>query len=88
MPNSYTFSSLRNMIVVSIGFDKSDSDFIGTWRVCNRKGGNSSAHVQSFACLEGPVAENHKNESKTIGNSKFPVKEVVQSLFYDQLYCL
>ena len=61
---SSLFSSLSNKIVVSIGFDKSDSDFIGTWRVCNRRKGNSSVFVQSFACLEGPVAENYENEIK------------------------
>ena len=59
---SFTFSSLKNMIVVAAGLDKSYSDFIGTWRVCNRKRGNLSLYVQLFACLEGPVAECYENE--------------------------
>ena len=85
---SSTFSALQNMVVISIGFDKSDEDFIGTWRVCNRKGGNSSLFVQSFACLEGPVAENYENEKRTIGNDKFPIRKTVQDLVDDRLYCL
>jgi hypothetical protein len=85
---SYSFCSLRSVLVVAVGFDKSDSDFIGTWRVCNRRKGNSSVFVQSFACLEGPVAENYENEKKTIGNDKFPVKAIVSSLVNDEMYSL
>ena len=76
------------MLVVAVGFDKSDADFIGTWRVCNRRKGNSAQFVQSFACLEGPVAENYKNEIKTIGNPEFPVKKMMQHLADDSLYTL
>ena len=74
---SQSVSSLLNQLIVTVGFDKSDSDFIGTWRICNRYRGNSSLYVQSFACLEGPVAENYENEVKTIGNSNFPVKDTI-----------
>ena len=88
MADSFSFSSLKDMIVVSIGFDKSDTDFIGTWRVCNRRSGNSSVYVQSFACLEGPVAEHYENEVRTIGNPEFPIEKVVRSLINDQLYCV
>ena len=42
---SISFSSLTNVIVVAVGFDKSDSDFVGTWRACNRLKGNSSLCV-------------------------------------------
>ncbi len=86
--DSQDFSSLQNMIVVSIGFDKSDSDFIGTWRICNRKSGNSSLFVQCFACLEGPVSECYGNESRTIGNGNYPVKDIVQSTLQDLLFAL
>jgi len=79
---------LLNQLIVTVGFDKSDSDFIGTWRICNRYRGNSSLYVQSFACLEGPVAENYENEVKTIGNSNFPVKDAIQALVDDHLFGL
>ena len=85
---SSSFCSLANQLVVSVGFDKSDTDFIGTWRVCNRHRGNSSLYVQSFACLEGPVAENYENEVKTIRSPKFPVKEAMQALVDDHLFGL
>ena len=64
---SLSFSTLDDMYVVAVGFDKSDSDFVGTWRVCNRHEGNSSLCIQSFACLEGPVAENYENVRKCMG---------------------
>ncbi len=83
-----TFSSLKDQIVVCFGFDKSDNDFIGTWRVCNRKKGNSSIYVQEFACLEGPVAENYENKKKSIGRNDFPVRAVIQSLVDDELFAL
>ena len=54
---SFDFSSMTDTIVISGGFDKSDSDFVGTWRPCNRRNGNSAVYVQTFACLEGPVSE-------------------------------
>ena len=86
--SSQSFSALIEMLVVTVGFDKSDADFIGTWRVCNRRKGNSALFVQSFACLEGPVAENYENEIKTIGNPEFPVKKMMQHLADDSLYTL
>ena len=76
------------MLVVTVGFDKSDSYFIGTWRSCNRRRGNLSVYVQSFACIEGPVAEKYENKMKTIGNNQFPVQMTVQSLVDDSLYFL
>ena len=42
---SSTFISLKHMLVVLIGFDKSDSDFIGIWRPCNCNNGNSTLFV-------------------------------------------
>ena len=36
------FSPLIDMIVVSVGFDKSYLECIGTWCPCNRKNGNSA----------------------------------------------
>ena len=77
-----------NLSVVSVGFDKSDDNFIGTWRVCNRRRGNLSLHVTSFACLEGPVAENYENKKRTIGNPNYPIRQTVQDLYDDRLYCL
>ena len=71
---SQEFSSLQDMLVVSIGFDKSDSDFVGTMRPCNWKKGNAAVYVQCVCCLEGPVAENYENKIKTVGNMDFPVK--------------
>ena len=67
--SSLSFSALINMLVVMVGFDRSDSDFIGTWCACNCRRGNLAVYVQSFACLKGPVAKNYENESKTIGNN-------------------
>ena len=86
--DSFTFSSLVDQIIISIGFDKSDSDFVGTWRPCNRKNGNSALFVQTFACLEGPVTEDYANELVTIGNPEFPIKATVQELVDDSLYTL
>ena len=80
--------SLVEMLVVAVGFDKSDSDFVGSWRPCNRQGGNSSLFVQQFACLEGPVAENYENEVKTIGNPEYPIQSMIQSLADDRLHTI
>ena len=35
--NSITFFKLKNKLVVAVGIDKSDTDLVGTWRVCNWK---------------------------------------------------
>ena len=86
--SSLSFSALINMLVVTVGFDKSDSDFIGTWRACNRVRGDLAVYVQLFVCLEVPVTENYENESKTIGNDRFPVRQTVHSLMDDSLHCL
>ena len=72
-------------IVISVGFDKSDSDFVGTWRPCNRRNGNSAVFVQTFACLEGPVSEDYANEMITIGRPEFPIRYTIQSLVDDSL---
>ncbi len=88
MEESFLFSSLENKIVVAIGFDKSDSDFVGTWRICNRARGNSSVFVQSFACMEGPIAECYENEAKTIGNDIYPIRDTVQSALRDELFAI
>jgi len=53
--DSLDFSSMVDTIVTSVGFDKRDLDFVGTWWPCNRINGNSAMYVQMFACLEGPV---------------------------------
>ena len=63
---SQMFCSLEYMIVVSVGFDKSNTGFAGTWHPCNWKKGNLALLVQSFVCLKGPVSENYENELKTI----------------------
>ena len=86
--DSYSFSCLVDQILVSVGFDKSDSDFVGTWRPCNRKGGNSALYVQTFACLEGPVSEDYANEMLTIGKPEYPIKYTIQSLVDDSLQAL
>jgi hypothetical protein len=85
---SIEFSSLVDMLVVSVGFDKSDSDFVGTWRPCNRRNGNSALFVQTFACLEGPVSEDYANEVATIGKPNYPIKDTIQRLVDDSLYTL
>ena len=74
---SQEFYSLTNMLVVAVGFDKNDSDFVGTWRPCNCISGNSSVYVQHFTCLEDPVAECYNNKRKTIGNRAYPVQQTV-----------
>ena len=74
---SLDFSSMSATIVISVGFDKSDSDFVGTWRPCNRRNGNSAVFVQTFACLEGPVSEDYANEMVTIGRPEFPIRYTI-----------
>ena len=44
--------------------------------------------MQSFACLEGPVAENYENKIKITGSNQFPVQMAIQSLVDDSLHCL
>ena len=88
MEDGFVFLSLKDQIVVSVGFDKSDTDFVGTMHPCNRYKGNASINVQSFAVLEGPVAENYENEVLTIGNDIYPIKKTIQSLVDDNLYAL
>ena len=85
---SIDFSSLEDMLLVAVGFDKSDSDFVGTWRPCNRRNGNSAIFVQTFACLEGPVCECYENEEITIANGDYPIQDTIQQLVDDRLYCL
>jgi len=67
---SQVFSSLEDMLVVSIEFDKSDSDFVGMMRPHDRKRkkGNAVVYVQCVCCLKGPISENYENEIKTVGN--------------------
>jgi len=74
--------------VVSVGFDKRDSDFVGTWRPCNQKGGNSAVYDQNFACLEGPVSEDYAIEMITIGKPKYPIRCIIHSLVDDTLQAL
>jgi len=85
---SQDFSSLVNMILISVGFDKSDSDFVGTYRPCNHKNGNSTLFVQTFACLEGPVSEDYANDLIIIGRKEYPVQPTIQSFVGDSLYAL
>ena len=85
---SSSFSSQINKLAISIGFDKSDKDFVGTWRPCNRRNGNSGLYVQAFACLEGPVAECYENEIITIGNPAYPTGETVQHLVDDFMFAM
>ena len=87
---SETFSLMKDMIAITIGFDESDIDFIGTWRVCNWKSGNLSAFVQLFACIEGPVAKTYENEIRTIDNLQYPIRDMIQDCLddhYTVLYC-
>ena len=57
--DSFSFSSLRDKVVVAMGIDKSDLDLIQTIRVCNRKKGNASICVQALACLLGPAVQEY-----------------------------
>ena len=82
---SYLFSSLADQTVVSVGFDKSDSDVVGTWRPCYRKGGSSALYVQTVACFEGPVSEYYANEIITIGKPEYRIRYTIQSLVDDSL---
>ena len=74
---SVEISSLVDMLVVSVGFDKSNWDFVGTWWPCNRRNRNSTLFVQTFACLEGPVSEDYANEVQTIGKPNYPIKDTI-----------
>jgi len=76
------------MLVVSVGFDKSDSDFGGTRRPCNRRNDNSALFAQTFACLAGPVSEDYDNEVATLEKSDYPIKDTIQRLVDDSLYAL
>jgi len=67
---SQDVSSLINMILISVGFDKSDSDFVRTWCPCTRNIGSSVLFVQTFACLEGTVSEDYANDLITIGRQE------------------
>ena len=86
--DSIVFSSKKNKLAVSIVFNRSDKDFVGTWRPCNRIMGNSGLYVQAFACLEGPVLECYENEIITIGNPAYPTRETTQHLVDDYLFAL
>jgi len=86
--SSIAFCSFPNVIVVAVGFDKCDSDFVGTWRACNRFKENSSLFVQTFACLEGPVCENYENKKITIANPNYPIQQTIQQLVDDSMYTL
>ena len=44
-----------------------------------------AAFVQSFACLEIPVAKNYQNKKKTIGNPDFPLWYMMESFCDDSL---
>jgi len=81
-------SPLVDMRVVSVGFDKSNSDFVGTWRPCSRRNGNSALFVQTFVCLEGNVSEDCANEVQTIGKPNYPIKDTMQWLVDDVMYVL
>ena len=85
---SLDFSLMSETIVISVGFDKSDSDFVGTWRPCNRRNGNSAVFVQTFACLEGPVSEDYANEMVTTGKPEYPIRYTIQQLVDDSLHVL
>ena len=85
---SFAFSSMSETILISVGFDKSDSDFVGTWRPCNRRNENSAVFVQTFACLEGPVSEDYANEMVTIGKPEYPIRYTIQSLVDDSMQAL
>jgi len=85
---SLAFILLKDMLLVAVGFDKSDSDFMGTWRPCNRHKGNSAIFVQIFASLEGPVCECYENEEITIGNAEYLIQDTIQKLVDDWLYCM
>jgi len=85
---SIGFSSLSNVIVVAVGFDNSDANFVGTWHACNRLKGNSALFVQTFTCLEGPVCKNYENEKIIIANPDYPIQQTIQQLLDDKLYTL
>ena len=86
--DSIVFSSKKNKLAVSIVFNRSDKDFVGTWRPCNRIMGNSGLYVQAFACLEGPVLECYENEIITIGNPAYPTRDTIQHLVDDFFFAL
>ena len=79
--NSFTFSSLENKLVSSIGVDKGGNNLLATIRDCNRRRGNAGIHVQCPACLEGPVAECHENLQLTSFNPIFHFSRRSMTLF-------
>ena len=85
---SFSFHSLKNKLLVSIGFNKSHKVFWGTWRPCNRKKGKSGLYVQVFVCLEGPVAECYENEIITLGNHAYSTRGETQHLVGDLYFSL
>ena len=86
--DSVTFSSMENKLISSIGIDKGGNNLLATMRDCNRRRGNAGIHVQCPACLEGPVAECHKNLQLTMFNPMFPVQQTFNDLVSDYYFSL
>ena len=80
--DSFSFSSLRDKVVVAMGIDKSDLDLIQTIRVCNRKKGNASVCIQALACLLGSVVEEYYNKIITFGSPLYPISETIHTVSF------
>jgi len=85
---SIVFSSMTNAMIIAVGFNKSDSDFVGTWRPCNRLKGNSAIFFQTFACLEGLVCECYENKKINIANPEYAIQQTIQQLVDNRMYSL
>ena len=80
--NSSAICSRENKLIMVFGIDRSDTDLTCSQRLCNRKDGNSSLHVQPIACVE-KCSEKYENESKTIFNPNYPTGTYLQSMVND-----
>lgn len=74
----------EHKLIMVWGADKSDTDVTLSTRVCNRKDGNSSLHVQPLACIE-KCAESYENEELTIFNKEYPTYHFLQRSVNDDL---
>lgn len=85
--DSFSICSQRNKLIMVWGINKSDTDVTCSMRVCNRKKGNSSLHVQMIASIEN-AAETYENEVKTIFNPEYPTGRFLQRSVNDDYHMM
>lgn len=84
---SFTFSSLRDKLVVVFGGDRGGEAFSMLIRVANRAKGNASRYCQLLALFEDG-AECYENIRDSILSLLFPVRNFLQLLLDDKLLAI